>query len=637
MLTIKKRGRGALAVVAAACLLLTGCAPPGVRALRKGDRLVQAGKYAEAIESLTQATNLLGKDAAQPQAKAHNLLGLAYHHTGNAAGARACYEMALTLDRNIAAEADYNLGCLELEQTNLNAARDALTTYTTLRDRDWNGFMKLGTVNYRLAMKAPANPDSARQVNFENARKAFDAARRIQATADAWNNLAMIDLVRRPAPTRATLSNAVAEFKAALACDTNYAPALLNLAVIYDPGGPYKYGDVQSAITAYRRYLALSPPPPHAGEVALLVTNLNTTMRMTIQRPGQPPEPATGFTSSTNKMSVTVRTNPPSRATTPPPAPPPAPAPVPAPAPATSTLAPVAALPASNPPPIAALPASRPPPIAALPDSRPETPPPPRPAATAFASNTAVLPARGGALPDMSNTAVARGGPATVTNVPLASIPVPKPSLWSRLFGSKPKPADQGPASAVAAYGNPMRLTPLPPPQGVVHYAAPPVSTIPGNRAEAERLFKEGAAAEKESRPKDAMAGYEQAVKADPAYYEACEALGMAAIKSEEYAVALEAFCHALALNPESANARYGYAWALQKKDYFQDAANELEKMLAQHPDETRAHLLLGNLYAQRLGQPDFARGHYQKVLEKDPRNDQAAALRAWLQNNPEP
>jgi Tfp pilus assembly protein PilF len=59
--------------------------------------------------------------------------------------------------------------------------------------------------------------------------------------------------------------------------------------------------------------------------------------------------------------------------------------------------------------------------------------------------------------------------------------------------------------------------------------------------------------------------------------------------------------------------------------------------LLSQHPDETRAHLLLGNLYAQQLGQPDFARGHYQKALEQDPSSPQAPALRAWLQNNPGP
>jgi tetratricopeptide (TPR) repeat protein len=171
----------------------------------------------------------------------------------------------------------------------------------------------------------------------------------------------------------------------------------------------------------------------------------------------------------------------------------------------------------------------------------------------------------------------------------------------------------------------------------VLHYAAPPAATNAGNRAEAERLTREGAAAERESRTKEAMASYAQAVKADPAYYEACEDLGMAAIRSEEYAVALEALHHALALDPGSANARYGYAWALEKKDYFQDAANELERLLAQHPDETRGDLLLGNLYAQELGQPDLARGHYKKVLEKNPDSSQAPALRAWLQNNPAP
>ncbi len=79
----------ALAIAAAACFVLTGCGPPGFRALRRGDRLVQSGKYDEAISALTEATNLLAKEALPVQAKAHTLLGLAYHHAGNAAAARA--------------------------------------------------------------------------------------------------------------------------------------------------------------------------------------------------------------------------------------------------------------------------------------------------------------------------------------------------------------------------------------------------------------------------------------------------------------------------------------------------------------------------------------------------------------------
>jgi tetratricopeptide (TPR) repeat protein len=647
MLTTKKRGRCALAIAAAACLLLTGCGPPGVRALHKGDRLVQSGKYDEAIEALTQATNLLANASLPVRAKAHNLLGLAFHRAGKAAGARACYEAALALDRNGAAEADYNLGCLEMEQTNWLAAKDALTTYTSLRARDWNGFMKLGMVNYRLAMKTPpaanATADSARQLNFSNARKAFDTARRIKATAEAWNNLAMIDLLRQPNPSHSTISNVVAEFKTALVCDTNYAPALINLAVVYDPAGPYKYGDLPSAATAYRRYLALSPPPPRAGEVTLLVSNLDLTRKFAVQRPGQAPEPPEAtIPIPTNKFSAIPKTNPPARGTTPLPASPPAPATTAPPPVATLTAGTAAA--AARPPPVAMLSGTAPaaanaPLVATLPATKPEPPSPPRPATGGAASNPSVALSRSGPSPGSVSTAPETESNTAPTNVPLTSTAVRQPSFFARLFGAKPKPEEGGADSNSGASKNPARITPLPAPapHGLLHYVAPPVNPNPGNRAEAERLAREAAAAEKESRGKDAMDNYEAAVKADPSYYEACEALGMAAIRSGDYAIALEALHHALTLNSDSANARYGYAWALLKKDYFQDAANELEKLLAQHPDETRAHLLLGNLYAQNLGQPDFARGHYKTVLEKDPRNDQAPALRAWLQNNPEP
>ena len=170
--------------------------------------------------------------------------------------------------------------------------------------------MKLGMANYRLAMKTPAataTADSARQLNFSNARKAFDTARRIKATAEAWNNLAMIDLVRQPNPSRATISNAVAEFKTALECDTNYAPALFNLAVVYDPAGPYKYGDLTSAALAYHRYLALNPPPPHAGEVALLVSNIDLARKFSVQRPGQAPEQPEATTTSQPINSASSR------------------------------------------------------------------------------------------------------------------------------------------------------------------------------------------------------------------------------------------------------------------------------------------------------------------------------------------
>jgi TolA-binding protein len=466
----------------------------------------------------------------------------------------------------------------------------------------------------------------------------------------------------------------VAEFKAALVCDTNYAPALLNLAVVYDPAGPCKFGDIQSALDAYHRYLALTPPPPHAAEIGLMVTNMDKRERVMVQYPGQAPEsPVTSGVPSTNKMTVIPKTNPPVRGPTPPPVTPPVPPPAaqnpeptnllirppPAPALAASNSHPIEPvirpLPAPTPPPVAAS-ASNHPPAAVPPVPRPPGPSPPRTDIAGSGSSTTAVPSRAVVSPVISNTAVATPSTATRTNIASASNTVPKPSLLARLLGRKPNPAATGVATNT---GNPRYVTPLPAPadlqptDSLVHPAAPPapvagpgsaahyapsaVNIEPGNRADAERLVKEGAGAEKESGFKAAVASYEKAVKADPSYYAACEALGMAAIKTDDYAVALEAFHHALVLDPDSPNARYDYAWALDKKEYYQDAANELEKLLARHPDETRAHLLLGNLYSQKLGQPDFARGHYRKVVEQDPGNGQAPALRAWLQNNPEP
>src|SRR5207247_10668383 len=104
MLAIKKRG-----MVLLSCLVLLaicGCAPPGPRALLKGERLIREGKYEQAILSLQQATRLLPKNA-----QAYNHLGLALHGNKQFAPALAAYRNALTLDHKLAAP-HYNLGCL---------------------------------------------------------------------------------------------------------------------------------------------------------------------------------------------------------------------------------------------------------------------------------------------------------------------------------------------------------------------------------------------------------------------------------------------------------------------------------------------------------------------------------------------
>ena len=99
--------------------------------------------------------------------------------------------------------------------------------------------------------------------------------------------------------------------------------------------------------------------------------------------------------------------------------------------------------------------------------------------------------------------------------------------------------------------------------------------------------------------------------------------------------MALSAYESALTIKPDSVNARYNFALALKQGNYCKDAVHELEQLLRREPNDSRAHLALGNLYAQQFQQPALARPHYMKVLESDPRNPQAGAIRYWLTDNP--
>lgn len=103
----------------------------------------------------------------------------------------------------------------------------------------------------------------------------------------------------------------------------------------------------------------------------------------------------------------------------------------------------------------------------------------------------------------------------------------------------------------------------------------------------------------------------------------------------------LLAYETALAINPGSFNARFNFALALKKAGYIQDAALELERLVAANsPDESptqlaMAHLTVANLYAEQFHQMASARTHYSKVLQLDPENKQATAIRYWLRDNP--
>jgi tetratricopeptide (TPR) repeat protein len=156
-----------------------------------------------------------------------------------------------------------------------------------------------------------------------------------------------------------------------------------------------------------------------------------------------------------------------------------------------------------------------------------------------------------------------------------------------------------------------------------------------GNRGSASGDFTKAQEFEQSSRWTDALEWYRRATVADHSWFEAQYNYGVLAYRLRDYSAALSAYETALAIEPDSVDARYNFALALKAAGYATDAVNELKKIVAAHPDEVRAQLALGNLYAQQLRDPAQARRHYLKVLELDPHNAQATDIQFWLSSNP--
>jgi tetratricopeptide (TPR) repeat protein len=132
----------------------------------------------------------------------------------------------------------------------------------------------------------------------------------------------------------------------------------------------------------------------------------------------------------------------------------------------------------------------------------------------------------------------------------------------------------------------------------------------------------------------EAIKAYRLATQEDPSLFEAHYNLGLVATEAGNLTLALTSYKNALAIRPTSLDARYNFALVLKQANFPADAAHEMEKVLATYPNEARAHLALGNLYAQQFGQPAKAREHYLKVLELDPQNPQGTAIRYWLRDH---
>lgn len=600
MLTNKKRFRNHLWLFLITALIWTaGCTPPGPRALLEGKRLMEEGKYPAAIERLKVATSLMATNA-----QAWNYLGLAYHHAGLSGNAIEAYERALRINHDLVVT-HYNLGCLLLEQNKLEAARNELTAFNLQQRNSMDGCLKLGTAQLRLR-------------DFGAAEKSFDEALRLSPqNAEALNDLGVVQMERnRP-------REAAGCFDEALKQKPNYGPALLNLAMV----SQLYLNNRPLALQKYQEYLALTPRAANWEKVNAAARQLEEELSAPSHTANSNPvAKATSTTNSAFRTAVTVTNAP--RTDTP-----------------VSGVKPTVAAPVKTNPPTG--PSVRPE-VVQLQDSpvvkvasnvTASAHKPPQPQSTTEPVivdqppdlGVAAKPDKRGILQKLNPLNLFHHDPKPVAT------PTPLPPIVA-LPGDSSKAAFVSTNSRAVSKSTASSARPGPPARYA--YSTPPKPAA-GNRVEAEQLFAQGVQAQRDRRTRDAVTLYRAATQADPSFFEAQSNLGLAAFDQGDMPQSLLAYEMALAINPGSFNARFNFALALKKANYIQDAALELERLLANcPPDESPAHLAMAhltvaNLYAEQFHQVNSARAHYSKVLALDPQNAQATAIRYWLRDNP--
>jgi tetratricopeptide (TPR) repeat protein len=575
--------RGLMFMLLVAALWTTGCGPPGPRALLEGKRLLEQGKYPAAVEKLNSATELMATNA-----QAWNYLGLACHLAGQPDAAAAAYQKALKLDHDLVV-AHYNLGCLLLEQNQpdkLEAARNELTAFTLHEGNSPSGWVKLGTVELR-------------QRDTAAAEKSFWQALQLGSNnPEALNGLGLVELQLN------RHHDAVACFENALAQQSNYAPALLNLAIIaqgYQSERPL-------ALQKYREYLALTPQPANWEAVNAVAHQLEQELNASAHPVGElasiPARPAANGGGRPASITNSPRAGTPANYT--------------------RNVEADSGAGSSNPPEAVQL------------HNEPTV---------RVAANAQPVPRAA------TNSAGTSAGDGSVVISPpvddAAPGDTPKPGFFQRMnpFHHEPAPVvtptpqpETGPSGGGA--GDSSRTASASTPRVPRYNYVSPAKPAEGNRAQAERYFAQAAEAQHERRLQDAVRLYREATQADPSFFEAQSNLGLAAFDLGDMTQALLAYEIALAIKPDSFSARFKFALALIKANYIMDAAQELEHLLSASPDETpqhlaMVHLTLANLYADQFHRPAAARPHYAKVLELDPQNSQATVIRYWLRDHP--
>lgn len=669
------------------CLLLVGlmvwflgagCTPGGVKALREGQQALAADDLSRALARLEQAVARLPTNAV-----AWNEYGVACHRAGRLTNAAMAYVRALQLNPDLL-EARYNLGCLYLEAGQFESARSAFLACTLRDPGRIEAWWRLGLASLQLRQTSEAE-------------RAFREMQKLAPTDPRpWNGLGLCALQRNrvqeavrafTAALQVRSNDPVARLNLAVTLHRyaqNPAAALeqyRQYLALQPP--PPDYAEVLEVAHALEQSLAAAAArQPLQPAVPTNVTRAQAESEPPESRPGTVSEPAraqpwagaggppgTGTAAAGGQAATgreRTRTSPvagtqpeqeravarkesqPGRpgAETPP-----------TPGPGASGGQPGRTEPVARE-------------VVRLPPATPVVPAPPP-----TAPSTPATPA-GEPRPTTSEPVVEVVGPAqnagreTVQRGPAHWWERLNPTRWLRSTEERtPRPTPlpdtagpvasgtvaeaarvaesasaarpstdsaRGPQVAVPARSDRTQAGPAPATGAIPRYTyLRPARPQPGDANTGNAWFAKGLEAQRDDRLMDALQAYQMALEANPAFFEAYYNFALAALRVGRLRDALRASEFALALRPDSRDARYNFALALRQGGYLLDAAEELETLLRRHPNDTRAWLALGNLYAQQLNRPDRARECYERLLALEPGHPDAEAIRYWLAEHP--
>ncbi|MGO8765815.1 MAG: tetratricopeptide repeat protein [Limisphaerales bacterium] len=469
-------------------------------------------------------------------------------------------------------EAHYNLGCLYRDENKLADAKTEFTTYILRRGNAPEGWFELGDIQLR-----DGEPSLA--------ERSFSTVLSLSSNnAPALNGLGLTRLQRNKPRDAADF------FAVAIQNHPDFAPAILNLATV---DAEYLH-DNNAALANYRKYLDLTPKPAQWDAVNVLVQNME---QMPAEVGGAPaPAPTPNENERPSEASAT-ETRPGARVSNP----------APHPSESSSTRPQPTPRYISNPPP-----------------------------------ETVRVEPQPGIVPPNGSVSSSATVPLGTPRSGMARRLSPSHSASSSASGSEnyasdgvtPLPPDNGNYSAATA-SRPKVIPPAPPSFPRYLYLSPRKPS-PGDRQAATHAFVQAQEAQQNHQWAEALDSYGKATRLDSSWFEAQYNCGVLAFDLQDYPRALTADEMALAIQPRSSNARYNFALALKASGYVTDAEIELKKVVAADPDNVRAHLALGNLYAQQYLNPDLARPEYLKVLSLDPHTSSATDIEFWLSANPQ-